>query len=160
MPKDKFNEIDGEFIPGLCQLVSGSTHQAQQRIEDIYGSLELDAVLAIEKIIKLEQEFPGLVHPRLLDHLDVLADSARSGKYGLNSWRDPGVFKHKDNYASIGRHVAEGYSGKLKDDESGRNPELHGAVRLMMSHTLKCLNQDKDKETDITEYLKGTDRSI
>lgn len=124
----------------------------QQDIEELEN---YEAVLAIEKIVKLEKEFPGIIKVRLLDHLEVLADSARTGKYGLSSWLEPGVLDHKKNYASIGRHVAEGYVGQLKDKESGRNPELHGAVRLLMSHTLKFENKvlPVQESQDITEYL-------
>lgn len=135
--------LNGDFI----QL--SLTKQKMPRIEDVYGSLELEAVLAIEKIIKLEEEFPGLVQHEMLDHLDILADSARKGKYPLNNWLDRNGKKtsRKVNYKSIQNHIDQENEGIEEDHESGRPPRLHAACRLMMDHCRKRRNliNDEDK---------------
>lgn len=161
--------MTGDYIPGLCQRPE--TTKPMQRIEEIYGTLELEAVLAIEKIIKLEQEFPGIVQVRLLDHIDILADSARKGKYPLNNWLEPngrGTSKIS-NYKSIGHHILEQLrSPNARDKDSGRPPRLHAAIRLMMEHTRdsKGIVNPEDSTgsvsdevvEDMAQYLDRLDR--
>ena len=73
----------------------------------------------------------------LLDHLEVLKHSAKIGKYRPNDWlnKDGKGCDHKSQYASIFRHVAEAYNGIKKDKDSGLDPRLHAAIRLMMDYT-------------------------
>ena len=58
-------------------------------------------------------------------------------KQGAFNWLDPNGSKisHKDNYASIFRHVADACSGVEVDHDSGLAPELHAASRLLMAYT-------------------------
>lgn len=145
--------LQGIYYPDLVEDVStiDESKLIKTRIEDDIGDLELEAVLAIEKIISIEKEFPGLVQVRLLDHLDILADSARKAKYPLNNWLDPNGLKcdRMTNYRSIMNHItqASDEGPGSKDRDSGRNPELHAACRLMMSHTrfARGIIHDSDK---------------
>jgi hypothetical protein len=97
------------------------------------------ALAAIEKIVRLDQEFPGIVLPQLLDHIDILADSARKGKYPLNNWLEEGGrgCSTEHNFKSIGHHILERLINgpDFVDSDSKRPPILHAAVRLMMAHT-------------------------
>lgn len=131
--------LQGRYFPDVLEDMENKLVYYKTRIEDDIAELELEAVLAIEKIISIEKEFPGLVQARFLDHLDPLVDSARKGKYPLNNWLEPDGLKcdRMTNYNSIKNHFNEGFSGGpfAKDADSGRNPELHAACRLMMSHT-------------------------
>lgn len=71
------------------------------------------------------------------DFHQVLVQAASSGKYEANNWLEPnghGTAK-KSMYGSIFRHVAEAYHGVLVDTDSGLDPRLHAAVRLMMDYT-------------------------
>ncbi len=58
-------------------------------------------------------------------------------KYGRDSWLNGNHFNHRDNHASMSRHLAEAYTGKAEDEESGLDPLLHLACRALMSYTLK-----------------------
>jgi len=57
-------------------------------------------------------------------------------KYGANSWLKGIHFNHRDNHASMSRHLAEAYVGQTKDAESGLHPLLHLATRALMEYTL------------------------
>lgn len=57
-------------------------------------------------------------------------------KYGANSWLRGIHFNHRDNNASMFRHLAESYCGKTADDESDLHPLLHLAARALMEYTL------------------------
>jgi len=58
-------------------------------------------------------------------------------KHGYGSWllTDNPSLQHKANFASIFRHVSDAYCGIKSDHESGLDPRLHAAVRLLMSYT-------------------------
>lgn len=73
--------------------------------------------------------------PEFLDFLEVNMFGAK--KHGNANWLQPNGTKssHRDMYASIFRHVAEGYAGKTADDESGLHPVLHAVSRLLMVYT-------------------------
>jgi len=73
--------------------------------------------------------------PEFFDYLEVNMFGAK--KHGNANWLQPNGTKssHKDMYASIFRHVAEGYAGKTADDESGLHPALHAVSRLLMVYT-------------------------
>ncbi len=58
-------------------------------------------------------------------------------KYGKDSWMRGEHFNHRDNHASMSRHLAEAYAGKSVDDESNIDPLLHLACRALMEYTLK-----------------------
>lgn len=58
-------------------------------------------------------------------------------KYGKDSWLKGNHFNHKDNHASMSRHLAESYVGKDADEESDLDPLLHLACRALMEYTLK-----------------------
>ena len=53
-------------------------------------------------------------------------------KYGANSWIRGEHFNHRDNHASMSRHLAEAYNFKKEDEESGLDPLLHLACRLIL----------------------------
>lgn len=109
-----------------------------------------EAFKSILKIIDLEMNYPGIIQCELLDHIDILADSAKVGKYQLNNWLTPNGRKcsRKENYESINRHIKESISDKnYLDKESNRPPRLHAAIRLMMDHTRiqRGIKHDADK---------------
>lgn len=106
---------------------------------------------AVYEILSIETEFPGIVQKEFFDHLKILADSARAGKYPLNNWMEKNGKKcdRKTNYESIQRHVDQAkISSEEKDKDSGRHPNLHAACRLMMDHVRisQKIIHDKDKE--------------
>ena len=63
-------------------------------------------------------------------------------KYGANSWLQGKHFNHKDNHASMSRHLAEAYTGKDRDGESNLDPLLHLAARALMQYTLKVRSKN------------------
>lgn len=73
--------------------------------------------------------------PEFQDVYKVLDLGAK--KYGANSWLEGRHFNHRDNHASMSRHLAEYYMHKNVDDESGLDPLLHLAARALMAYTLK-----------------------
>ncbi len=76
----------------------------------------------------------GNLPPEFLDVQKVLDFGAT--KYGKDSWLAGNHFNHKDNHASMSRHLAEAYNGKSADEESGLDPLLHLACRALMEYTL------------------------
>ena len=100
------------------------------------SKLSEQAVLSINKILDIEEEFPGLVQVEMLDHFQPLIDSARVGKYPLNNWLEPNGRKceAKVNLKSIQNHVDQEHEGIDRDIESGLPPRLHASCRLMMKH--------------------------
>lgn len=78
-------------------------------------------------MIELPEEFK--------DVYKVLEHGAK--KYGENSWLKGKHFNHKDNTASMFRHLAEHYNHKDADEETGLDPLLHLACRALMAHTVK-----------------------
>lgn len=88
----------------------------------------------------LPEEFyiEGLEYPpELIDHLKILLNSAKSGKYEPNNWLQPDGkgCGHKSMYASIHRHVSFASVGVKLDKDSGMDHRLHAAIRLMMDYT-------------------------
>lgn len=74
-------------------------------------------------------------HPKeLYDFEKVLEFGAT--KYGANTWLKGEHFTHRDNHASMSRHLAEGYMGVTKDKESGLHPYLHLACRALMEYCM------------------------
>lgn len=72
-----------------------------------------------------------------IEFLDVgLVLDMGAKKYGEDSWLHGIHFNHKDNCASIFRHLAEVYTHQTVDHESGLHPALHAAARLLMHYTL------------------------
>lgn len=120
--------------------------------------LSKGAIAAIEKLIELDLEFPGIVLPEMLAHIDVLAHSARIGKYPLNNWLEAGGrgCDHKSQYASIDRHKSEAYCLKKVDKDSGLDPRLHAMCRLGMDYTrdMRGLTHPDDPQEleDIAEF--------
>jgi NTP pyrophosphatase (non-canonical NTP hydrolase) len=116
--------------------------------ENIHTVVNQEALRAILKILKLEKEFPGIIKEHLFDHIDILADSARIGKYPLNNWLLPEGKKadKKTNYRSIQNHIDQENQGIAADHESGRPPRLHAACRLMMDHVRKTENIKHPKD--------------
>lgn len=73
--------------------------------------------------------------PKEMYHfVKVLEEGAK--KYGENSWMKGEHFNHRDNHASMSRHLAEGYMGQVRDKETGLHPYLHLACRALMEYTL------------------------
>lgn len=73
----------------------------------------------------------------MLDFVLVLIHSARIGKYPPNNWLQPNGMgcDTRSMYASIFRHVSEAYCGLTVDRDSGLDPRLHAAARLLMDYT-------------------------
>lgn len=70
------------------------------------------------------------------DVYDILAFGAR--KYAANEWLEqPEVLNHRDNAASMFRHLASHTAGIERDGESGYDHLLHLAARALMMYTLK-----------------------
>ena len=57
-------------------------------------------------------------------------------KHGYGSWKDSDnpSLQHKANHASVCRHTAEWFMGLKADPESGVDPRLHAAWRLLASY--------------------------
>lgn len=88
----------------------------------------------------LEQAwFYGVEVPEeMFDFIKILIHSAKSGKYEPNNWlKSEGAINSdkKSQYGSIFRHVSDGYVGVKVDKDSGYDPRLHAACRLLMSYT-------------------------
>ena len=95
--------------------------------------------MTFKRYCKDEEE---LVVPfEFADVTKILESGAK--KYGTNSWLKGEHFNHRDNHASMCRHLAEAYVGKTRDDESGEHPLLHLATRALMEYTLYCRNVPK-----------------
>lgn len=78
----------------------------------------------------------------LFDLIEPLKHSAKIGKYPPNNWLSPAGAgcSHKAMYASIFRHAAEAYCRVKIDRDSGLDPRLHLALRVMMDYTRDKLN--------------------
>ena len=77
-------------------------------------------------------EYPA----EFLDVFKVLEFGISKG-YAADGWLKGEKFDHKSNHASMCRHLAEHYVGKLEDDESKLNPLLHLACRALMAYTIQ-----------------------
>lgn len=81
---------------------------------------------------------PGEGFPReLFDHIQILVNSYKSGKYPMNNWLEPDGKGMSDeaNNASMKRHFKKYLAGIELDDDSGMDHLLHLAVRAMMKYT-------------------------
>ena len=78
------------------------------------------------------------------DVVKVLEEGAL--KYGTNSWLLGKHFNHKDNHASIFRHIAESSTGITQDVETGLHPLLHAACRCLMEYTLVSRGLDVKRD--------------
>lgn len=60
-------------------------------------------------------------------------------KHGYNSWKNPSnpSMLHKNNHASMSRHLAEFYMKVDKDPESGIDPLIHLAWRALAAYERK-----------------------
>jgi len=99
---------------------------------------------------KSESKVDPVEIPDTFSHFhEVLHKACQSGKYPANNWLEPNGYNtdKKSMYASIFRHCAEAYAGVRLDKESGLDPRLHAAVRLMMDYTrdYRGIKNDKDK---------------
>lgn len=84
------------------------------------------------------------VPEEMFDFLKVLQAGVDKG-YAPNNWlhADGKNCEHKLMYASIFRHIADAY-GKKKVDESGLDPRLHAATRLLMDYVRDKIGVKKD----------------
>lgn len=75
------------------------------------------------------------VEPEMMDFVSVIEMGAI--KHGNKNWLDPNGKKssHKEMHDSMFHHLAESYSGKIRDNESGLHPLLHLACRALMCYT-------------------------
>lgn len=82
-----------------------------------------------------EKENPTVMFKEALRDMEAVIDLGGK-KYGYGSWKDTDnpSLQHKANIASIFRHVAEASVGIKVDPESGQDPRLHAAFRLMASY--------------------------
>lgn len=77
------------------------------------------------------------VPEEFFDFLDIIDIGAK--KYAPNNWLEPDGMRssHKDMHDSIFHHIAESYSGFREDQQSGKDPLLHAACRILMLYTRK-----------------------
>jgi len=75
------------------------------------------------------------LEPEFLDFLKILQFGAT--KYARNNWLLPegGRSSHKEMHDSMFHHLAESYSGKMYDEDTGNHPLLHLAARALMVYT-------------------------
>lgn len=85
--------------------------------------------------INTRQSVP-VMYKEALREMERVTD-AGGLKHGYGSWLNKGnpSLQHKANFASIFRHVSEAYCGIKEDKDTGIDPRLHAAVRLLMSYT-------------------------
>ena len=94
----------------------------------------------------------GIDYPlEFKDVYKVLDHGAK--KYGANSWLSGKHFNHKDNTASMFRHLAEAHNHKVADEETGLDPLLHLACRALMAYTIKR-RKDSDADTS-TKFVRN-----
>lgn len=72
--------------------------------------------------------------PEFIDFHQVLDYGAK--KHGDVNWLEPNgnTVDHKTNYNSMFHHLAEGFSGKTVDPESGLHPLLHLITRAQIAY--------------------------
>lgn len=70
--------------------------------------------------------------------INELIEISRDGapKHGANSWlnKDNPSLQRKANYSSIFHHIIDALMGVTEDHESGRDPRMHAAWRLMADY--------------------------
>ncbi len=79
---------------------------------------------------------PELAVPsEMFDFMKIMEMGAK--KHGANNWLGPNGKKsdEKSMCDSMFHHLAEAYSGKRRDGESGLDPLLHLACRALMLYT-------------------------
>lgn len=77
------------------------------------------------------------IPPEFADVAEPLAHGARKYGDGGTGWLDGKNFSHRNNHASMCRHLAEHYMGVDADHETGLDPLLHLACRALMAYTMK-----------------------
>ncbi len=94
----------------------------------------------IKADLELHNDFKSSGSPEypaeFLDVFKVIEFGLKKG-YAADGWLKGEKFDHKSNHASMCRHLAEHYMGKLEDDESKLNPLLHLACRALMAYTVQ-----------------------
>ena len=60
-------------------------------------------------------------------------------KHGYGSWKDPDnpSLQRKANFASINRHISQGFCCDSRDLDTGVHHYLHAACRLLMEYERK-----------------------
>lgn len=108
-----------------------------------HRALEIAGLTAIQIIIDMEGHWNLELKSSNTDikKLDLLAPAIKTmefgaEKYGANAWLRGEHFDRKSNHASMFRHLAEDYTGKVRDDESGLHPLYHLLTRALMEYTL------------------------
>ncbi len=142
--KDKIEEQHYNELETLLQVIanadSGSLKTALLvSLEDLKRQESLSELLDSVSPWEEEEEEPDIYHfdeDEFFDVTQVLVHGYQKG-YPRDNWLEPdgkGI-SHKENHASICRHVAEGYCGITADHDSGLHPYLHAATRLLMEYT-------------------------
>lgn len=81
-----------------------------------------------------------------IEALDVIRVwEAGAEKHGARSWEFGGL-NTKTNHDSMFHHLAESYSGRTVDPETGLHPALHLACRALMQYTLYKREQEGNKD--------------
>jgi hypothetical protein len=101
----------------------------------VLGELHLDGYIQGPNI-PLDMPLDGFP-VELFDHVQILVNSFKSGKYPMNNWleRNGKGCDNKSMYASIFRHVSAASNGIKLDKDSKMDHRLHAAIRLMMDYT-------------------------
>lgn len=102
---------------------------------------EVKAVVkeALKQIAKEEElanrDYYDFQEPEFMDYLEIFALGAQ--KYDRDNWLEPDGKRssHKEMHDSMFHHLAESFTGKEADDESGLHPLLHLIARAMMVYT-------------------------
>lgn len=99
----------------------------------------------------------------LFDHIQILVNSYKSGKYPMNNWLevDGKGMDDKSNLASMFRHLAKMTAGEVLDNDSGMEHDLHLAIRSMMRYTRRKKGLvHKDDQTCLVNINVPKDRTI
>jgi hypothetical protein len=99
------------------------------------------AVKEARKLYREEQSQPNVTEvtkmfPEAMEAMQKVVDLGGM-KYGYGSFLDAdnNSLQHRNNHASMARHLAEGYMGVKEDVDSGVHPYLHLAMRALMEYT-------------------------
>lgn len=89
----------------------------------------------VQMLCRAMEDGDTLWKPEFYDLIQVLDMGA--SKYKKDGWLDAdgACTSHKDNHASMFRHLAESSAGIKEDRESGLHPLLHLATRALMGYT-------------------------
>jgi hypothetical protein len=109
--------------------------------KDLLGEfITYTGVRATEQDAVWEEEFA--------DFLQVLLMGAN--KYSLNGWleEEGKGMSHKENHASMFRHLADSHAHNREDYESSLDPLLHLATRALMMYTRKQRRIEHPKDAE------------